>query len=416
MEKNVLKRILVENREFIESLPLVHRPIELDTQANYVFCGVRRCGKSFMQYQHIKNLISQNQDSSYIYINFEDERLIEFQTSDFDLLVECASELYVNKPVFFFDEIQNIQNWDKFARRLADKQFQVFITGSNAKMLSKEIATTLGGRFLIKEIFPLSFKEYLSFQSYVPGKNYEFSKEKFEVKRHFESYFKFGGFPEIIKFDNAKEYLSSIYLKVFYGDLIARNHIQNEQILKLLIKKLGESVNSETSINRIKNLIKSTGIKIGNNTITDYLAYLSESYLILSLNNYTAKFAERETKKKYYFIDQGILNLFLFEQETKLLENIVFLHLYKQHKEELYYFKRKAEVDFYVPTTKSLVQVCYSLSDIETKNREVKALLLAMNELKINSSLIITYDEEEILELDNQQIKVIPIWKWLLSS
>ena len=261
----------------------------------------------------------------------------------------------------------------------------------------------------------MSFYEFLAFKQVTLEKNFVFSKQRFEIKKHFEYYTQYGGFPEITKYQNPKEYLSSIFMKVFYSDLIARNRLQNEQIVKLLIKKLAESVNNETSINRIKNLIISTGHKVGSNTITDYINHLFDSYLVFPLHNFASNFTERETKKKYYFIDPGILNLFIIDQPAKLLENMVFLHLYKQYKEKLFYFKRKLEVDFYIPDEKLLLQVSYSLSDPETKKREITSLETAMQELKIKQATIITYDEEETIEKNNYLIQVIPVWQWLLT-
>ncbi|MDA3894343.1 MAG: ATP-binding protein [Salinivirgaceae bacterium] len=418
MDKVILKKIIIENREFIQNLELTARHQNTDIATNYIFCGIRRCGKSFMQFQRMKQIMEQSSEVEFIYINFEDERFIEFNYLEFDLILECAFELYKKKPVLFFDEIQNIENWEKFARRLADTGYLVYITGSNAKMLSKEMATTLGGRYLIEEVYPLSFIEYLIFKSIKPEINFEYSNQRFEIKRQFKTYLHQGGFPELLKYQNSREYLSSVYMKVFYGDLMARNHLQNEQILKLLIKKLAESVNNETSINRIKNLIISTGLKVGNNTITDYLIHLFDSYLIFPLNNYASNFTERETKKKYYFVDQGILNLFITDQNTKLLENIVFMHLYTQYKDKLFYYKRKMEIDFYIPEQKQLIQVCYSLSNIETKQREIAALQWAMNELNINKATIITYDEAETITLSDAllTIELVPIWKWLLTT
>jgi len=416
MDKNIIKKIIVENREFIDNLKVKQRLFTIDPNANYVFCGIRRSGKSFMLFQEIKNTIQQSEKQNFVYINFEDERFIEFNASHFDLILECAFELYGEQSILFFDEIHNITGWEKFARRLSDTGYKIHITGSNAKMLSKEIATTLGGRFFIQEVFPLSFNEYLSFKSIEIKSDFEYSNQRFEIKQQFEQYFRYGGFPELSKYQNPKEYLSSIFMNVFYGDLITRNHIQNEQALKLLIKKLAESVNNETSLNRIKNLIKSTGLKIGNNTITDYISFLSDAYLIFPLNNFVSNFTERETKKKYYFIDQGILNLFITNQDSKLLENIVFLYLYKKYKDKLYYFKRKQEVDFYINEEKLLIQVSYSLANIETKEREVSALSNAMKELKINTAAIITYDEEEIIQNGKHTIVVKPIWKFLLGA
>ncbi len=415
MDKNVLKKIIVENQEFINNVKVKRRPYTFDPIANYVFCGIRRSGKSFMLFHQIKEIIKQDNKSNFVYLNFEDERFIEFNASHFDLIIDCAFELYGKQPILFFDEDQNIDAWEKFARRLADTGYRIYITGSNAKMLSKEIASTLGGRYLIQEVFPLSFKEYLSFNSIEIDSNFEFSNQRFVIKEQFIQYFRYGGFPELSKYQNPKEYLSSIFMKVFYGDLVTRNHIQNEQILRLLIKKLAESVNNETSLNRIKNLIKSTGIKIGNNTIPDYISFLKDAYLIFPLNNYASTFTERETKKKYYFIDQGILNLFITDQDSKLLENIVFLNLYKKYKDQLYYFKRKLEVDFYLADEQQLFQVSYSLSNIETKQREIAALLTAMKELNLEEATIITYDEEEIIKKDNKNIYIKPVWKYLLE-
>jgi uncharacterized protein len=418
MDKFLLKKIIVENEEFIMNLDLISREgnMSLDSEANYVFCGIRRCGKSFLMYQRIQQLLKEKRIEEFVYLNFEDERFIEFNASHFDIILECARELYTKKAVLFFDEIQNIDHWEKFARRIADQGYRIYITGSNAKMISKEIGTTLGGRYFIKDLYPLSFGEFLNFNAIKLEKNFELKEQRFEVKKYFESFFQYGGFPELLKYQNPKEYLSSIFMKVFYGDLIARNHIQNEQILKLLIKKLAESVNNETSINRIKNLITSTGIKLGSNTITEYLNHLFDSYLIFPLNNFASGFAERETKKKYYFIDQGLLNLFLVDQDTKLLENIVFLHLYKKYKDQLYFFKRKLEVDFYVPDQNLLIQACYSLHDPEAKKREINALTAAMNELNIQQATIITYDEDDSIEIGNKQIDIKPVWNWLLNE
>ena len=416
MDKSVLKKIIIENQEFINKTEVKKRLLQIDPAANYVFCGIRRSGKSFMLFQYIKELVSAEPGLPYVYLNFEDERLIEFNVNHFDLLIESSIELYGGQPLLFFDEIHNITGWEKFARRLADTGYRVFITGSNARMLSREISSTLGGRYLIREVYPLSFSGYLTFKSIETDKNFALSNKRFIVKEEFRQYFRYGGFPELLKFQNPKEYLSSIYMKVFYGDLIARNNIQNEHILRLLIKKLAESVNNVTSLNRIKNLIKSTGTKIGNNTITDYLFFLNEAYLIFPVNNYLSGISEKETKKKYYFIDQGILNLFLTDQDSKLLENIVFLHLYKRYRDRLFYLKRKHEVDFYVPGEELLFQVSYSLSDLETRQREVSVLLNAMKEMKKSKAYIITYDEEDTIIKDNSIINIVPVWKFLLEK
>ncbi len=416
MENAILKKIIIENKELIQSLNVYSRNIEVNLESNFVFCGIRRCGKSYLQFIHIKALQKERPNTPFVYINFEDERFIEFSASEFDQIVDVSMELFNDKPVFFFDEIQNIKHWEKFARRLADNNYRVFVTGSNAQMLSKEIGSTLGGRFLIKKLFPLSFAEYLRFKEIDLNANFEFSKQRFEIIKQFNHFFENGGFPELLKFKNPGEYLSSLYMKVFYGDIISRYHIQNDQILKLLIKKLAESVNNETSLNRIKNLIVSTGQKVGNNTISEYINYLVNSFLLFPLENFASTFIERETKKKYYFIDQGILNLFITDQPTKLLENIVFLHLYKQYSNNLYYFKRNYEVDFYIPDQQHIFQVSYSMADSETQKRELQAIQKVNKELKAKKISIITYNDDDIMKVDDLEVEVISVWKWLLKT
>jgi predicted AAA+ superfamily ATPase len=414
MEKDIFKSIIIANQERLVKLTVIKRKFEIEKNANYVITGSRRAGKTYLLYQVIQDNYDADTIKKVLYINFEDERLIGLDYKKLNLIIESYQELYSEQPHLFFDEIQNIQNWEKFVRRLADQGYKIFITGSNSTMLSKQIASTLGGRFIIKEILPLSFKEYLVFNAISLKSNYLYSSQLQEVKKCFNEYFIYGGFPEVIKFEDKRMYLSNLFQKLFYGDIIARYRIKNEKALQLVVKKMAESVNNETSVNRIKNLIKSIGIPVGTSTIFEYLKYLNESYLVLNIENYANKIVERETKKKYYFIDNGILMLFLNNQETKLLENMVFLEL-KRRYTNIYYHKRNLETDFYIPEEKLLIQVSYSISDIETEKREVKALLKSNSELKCDKRIIITFDTEKHVLKNNEDIEVIPVWKWLLS-
>ncbi|RLD77548.1 MAG: ATP-binding protein [Bacteroidetes bacterium] len=418
MNKDVLKKIIIESQQRVFKLKFKYRKLNIDNNANYVFTGIRRAGKTYMLYQIIKDLLVNKKNINQIlYINFEDERLIGFYHSDFDLLLECYSELFGNKqPYCFFDEIQNIPAWEKFVRRLADTGYRCYITGSNAEIFSSQIATTLGGRFMIREVQPLSFKEFLDFNNVTLEKNYEYSEQKLKIKKLFDEYFRYGGFPEILKYKQKKEYLSTLYQKVFYSDIIARYNLQNNNLLKLLIKKTAESVNSETSYNRIKNIIKSTGIKAGTATVAEYYGYMYEAFLIFGISNYTAKFSDRETKKKYYFADNGVLNLFLIDQDTKLLENIVFIELKRRYGEDIFFFKRKYETDFFISEKKILIQVSNSISDYETRKREINSLISAMDELGINKAKILSYDEKEIIKIGINEISVEPVWRWLLKK
>jgi len=417
MKKQIIKKIILENQKFITDLQLYKRDFIIEEKANYVFIGSRRAGKSYFMYQIAQDLLLKKiKKENILFINFEDERFIEFNVEHFDLLIESYKELYNLEPVFFLDEIQNIDGWEKFVRRLADKNYRVFVTGSNAKMLSSEIATTLGGRFMIKEIQSLSFKEFLQFNKVILKKNYEFSEQKNTIKRLLNEYFLHGGFPEILNFTNKREYLSSLYQKVLYGDILARYTIQNKQSMRLLVKKMAESVNDETSFNRIRNLIKSTGTNVTTSTIIEYFEYLKDSFLLFDLQNYASKFTERETKKKFYFTDNGILSLFMPNDKSKLLENLVYTELRRRYSDGIYFYKKNYETDFYISETSELIQVSYTLYDDKTRNREVKSLKKAMPEFDTNKGLILTYDDVEEEIIDNEfEIKVLPIWKWLLK-
>lgn len=412
--KEVFKKIILEKQDWLQKTKLVKREISIEQNANYAFTGLRRAGKSYYLYQIIEEVLQQSDYERMLFINFEDERLLEVTHNDLQLIVDAYYELFEKEPIIFLDEIQNVLHWQKFVRRLADEGRHVYITGSNAEMLSHDIATTLGGRFITKEILPLSFKEYLKFKNIKISPKSKYTEQRYDILKEYKEYLFFGGFPELLKFQNKREFLSSVYQKLFYGDLIVRYKVANANTLKLLVKKLAESVNNETSINRIKNLIKSTGVSIGSNTLFDYLSYLEASYLIASVSNYHSKFTEKETNKKYYFLDTGILGLFLTDQPTKLLENQVYIEL-RRRGEQVFFLKRKTEVDFYLPEKKQLIQVSYSITNSETAKRELKGLQAAMKEFEISNAMIITYDEAEKITLDDDIIDVVPAWQWLLG-
>lgn len=210
-------------------------------------------------------------------------------------------------------------------------------------------------------------------------------------------------------------WLNNLYQKIFYGDLIARNSIRNEFALKLMIKKMVESVHDEISFNRIRNIIQSSGVKIGTATIIEYANYLEECWLSFSLKNYLAKLSERESAKKYYFVDNGIVSLFLLNPETILMENMVACQLRRLFGEEIYYVKDKLEVDFFIPEQKLLIQVAYKLNSPETEKRETDALYKFSGLVNADKLMIITLDTERVIEQNGQTIHIVPIWKWLLQ-
>ena len=412
--KEVFKKIIVERQEWLKKINLIKREITIENEANYAFTGLRRAGKSYYLYQIIQEKFSKENYERLLLINFEDERLLEVTHHDMQHILDAYFELFELEPIIFLDEIQNVPHWQKFVRRLADEGRRIYVTGSNAEMLSHEIATTLGGRFINKEILPLSFREYLSFKDIQVTSKTKYSSERYKIIKEYEEYLHFGGFPELMQMKDKREFLSSVYQKLFYGDLIARYKVSNVVTLKLMVKKLAESVNNETSVNRIKNLIKSTGVSIGSNTLFDYLNYLESSYLIASISNFHSKFTEKETNKKYYFLDTGILGLFLTDQPTKLLENQIYIEL-RRRGERPFFLKRKTEVDFYIPEKGMLIQVSYSINNPETAEREVKGLRTAMKEFGITNSWIITYDETKEIEVEEGLINVVPAWHWLLE-
>jgi predicted AAA+ superfamily ATPase len=412
--KEVFKKIIVERQEWLKKINVIPREIKIENNANYAFTGLRRAGKSYFLYQIIQENFKKDNYERLLLINFEDERLLEVTHHDMQHILDAYYELFELEPIIFLDEIQNVPHWQKFVRRLADEGRRIYVTGSNAEMLSHEIATTLGGRFINKEILPLSFHEYLSFKDIQVTSKTKYSSERYKIIKEYGEYLHFGGFPELMQMKDKREFLSSVYQKLFYGDLIARYKVSNVVTLKLMVKKLAESVNNETSVNRIKNLIKSTGVSIGSNTLFDYLNYLESSYLIASISNFHSKFTEKETNKKYYFLDTGILGLFLTDQPTKLLENQIYIEL-RRRGERPFFLKRKTEVDFYIPEKGMLIQVSYSINNPETAEREVKGLRTAMKEFGITNSWIITYDETKEIEVEEGIIQVLPAWQWLLN-
>jgi len=416
MNKDLIKDLIAKNQEFVEHVNVLPRAVTLESQGNYVFVGLRRAGKTYLMYQRIKELLNEGRSiKEILYINFEDERLSEIKLCDLSVILDCYSELYDYRPIVFLDEIQLIQGWEKFARRLADTDYRVYVTGSNARMLSIEIATTLGGRFLIQTVYPYNFREFIVSQGVDIHKNMEYGSMRQKLKKMFVTYFYSGGLPEVQRFDDKRQWLNSLYQKIFFGDLIARYEIRNTFALKIIVKKMAESVMSPISYSRLTNIVISTGVKIGKSTVIEYIDHLLETWIVFAVPNITAKLVEKETNRKYYFCDNGILNLFLFNPETALLENLVAITLKRIYGNDLYFYNHNVEVDFYIPSARWAIQVAYSLSDFDTQKRETVALLKFSRFMPAERFTIITYDEGQAIEIEGIKIDVIPIWKWLME-
>lgn len=420
--RNTLKQVMLDNQKDVEQYDIFPRHYDLDIFPLMIFVGVRRSGKSFLLFQKMRQLLADGKGwDEMLYLDFEDTRLEGFSADDFNLILECHQEMYGKRPMLFLDEIQNVDGWQKFARNLADKKYSVFITGSNAKMLSKEIMAALGGRYLPVEVYPFSFKEYLSYT----GVAYDdlaltATESKARFMKAYGEYFTWGGLPESIKLPVKRSYLSSVFQKIYLGDIVQRNGISNPRLLQMMIKKMAESVMQPVSYNRISKILSSVSGKISVPTVSNYISFSEDAWLLLRLRNIASSFSDKESICKYYFIDNGLLTLQLLDADTILLENMVVLSLFRKYghdedNERFFFYNVNVEVDFYVPEDELAIQVSYSIADPETEKREKEPLEKLPNVHPCRRRIIITYDEEGTLTDKHGTIEVIPCWKWLLD-
>lgn len=423
MDKIVLKNIIREGQEDIAAVEaeLIKRSLFFESNGRYVITGIRHAGKSYLLYQKALELIQQGHRlEEILYINFDDERLYGVITAEeLDDILQAYASMYPHKPILLLDEIQNIDGWEHFARRLANRKYIVMITGSNARMLSKDMATVLGNRYLDEQVFPYSFPEYLRAKGVELGSNWQYGARRNEIILTFGEYFGWGGFPELLLYNNKRKWLNQLYEKILLGDIIQRHKLKNEMAVRLTYKRLAETVKHPVAYNRIANLVKSTGVNTTPASVMDYVDYAREAFLVFSLNNYASKFTEKETVKKHYFVDNGLLRIFLSDPDTALLENICAVDLRTRYGEDrVWFWNRNVEVDFFVPEDKLAVQACYSTSaDVNTFEREVKALVELDKVHRLDRMVIVTFDEERTFKAENgADIEIIPVWKWLLRS
>lgn len=417
MNRDVLKQIIIDQKEMYLDNPLISRDYDLEENVNYCFVGIRRTGKSYMMYQQIHNLMNDGISSlQIVYVNFEDERLLEIGVDDLNTILEIGIEFSGSKgkPYLFLDEIQNVDGWEKFVRRVADMKYRINITGSNSKMLSKEIASTLGGRFMIVNVFPYSFKEYLSANHIENIMLAQIgTKKRADIVSQYEQYVTYGAFPELVDIKNKRPFLNNIYQTVYLQDIITRNKITNDFAVRLILKKIAESVTKALSFNRLTNIVKSAGISIGKQTVINYVGHMLDSYLIFSLQNYASK----KSSPKYYFMDTGLLGLMLLDYKTAQLENLVAVELIRRYGfENVYFFENNIEVDFYIPSENLAIQVSMQvLDDVDTLERETRAFVKLNQFIPDTKCLLVTNSEETKLNCDGIKIDVVPIWKWLLD-
>ena len=308
IRREILKEVLLDNRNEVVKHQVIPRSFQFEEFGNYVFVGIRRAGKSFLLYQRIQELLHSGHTwNEMLYVNFEDERLIGMTAADLNLILEVHAEMSTDRPMLFLDEIQNIDGWDKFVRRLADNKYRAYVTGSNAKMLSQDVATTLGGRYITVHVYPYDFKEFLYANGVEVTENSLFATEsRAEIKRIFNDYFRSGGFPEGASLAAKRDYLTSVYQKIYLGDIAARHSIENTFALRILFRKLAESIKQPVSFTRITNIVASTGVKISKNTVINYMEYAKDACLLIPIQNIADKLVERETNPKYYFADPDL--------------------------------------------------------------------------------------------------------------
>ena len=419
ISRNILRQVLLDNQKDIENYVVFPRHYDMESFPLQVFVGVRRSGKSFLLFQKIQEMLKAGHGwADMLYLDFEDARLEGFSAEDFNLILECHQEMYGKRPMLFLDEIQNIESWQKFARNLADKKYQVFITGSNAKMLSKEIMATLGGRYLPIEVYPLSFVEFLDYQQ-IPHDQMSLSGTETRARfmKAYEEYLIWGGLAESVNLPVKRAYLSSLFQKIYLGDIVQRNSISNSKLLQLLIKKIAESVMQPISYTRLSRILSSVSGRISVPTVSNYISFSEDAWLLLRLRNIASAFSEKESVCKYYFIDNGLLSLQLLDAKSLLLENIVALSLFRRYghdpdNEHVYFYNANVEIDFYLPDDELAIQVSYSLADESAKDREVSALAKLPGIFPCRRRII----EEGTIADKYGNIEIVPCWKWLLNE
>ncbi len=428
-------------RDFQESkIPkLIKREMDFPgTKKIISIIGPRRSGKTFLFFQTIGSILENGiEKERIIYLNFEDTKLAGVKYTEIDDILKLQWELYpkiIGKEIYIFlDEPQNIPSWEKAVRSLHDKNIgRLFITGSSAKLLSREIATSLRGRTISYLLLPFSFKEFLSFKEFSIKNFPNFSStEEAKLKSLLHEYLKYGGFPEVVseaeesvKLKTLKEYQDL----VLYRDIVERHGIKNLFVVKALINIMFSGFSKEMSVHSIFNSLKSQGIKISKKTLYNYVAYIEDAIAVFFVRKISASAKIKELSiPKVYLVDTGFANLVsgFSENIGRIMENAVLLELKRRQSlsplTEIYYWKSQSgkEADFAVKNgtnVKEIIQVSYSTDDRETKDREVNALLSACKDIRVRNLTVITWDYDAHEKHSGKAIKFIPLWKWLLAE
>jgi hypothetical protein len=418
ISKEVLRHLITGQKTRIEKPgDFVERTIfpqvrdAMDDNRVLILAGIRRSGKSTLLMQLMRAT------DAYCYFNFEDERLLAFRAEDFSLLDEVLVEIYGPAKTYFFDEIQNVERFETFVRRLQDNGKKIVITGSNATLLSREFGTRLTGRYKLFEIYPFSFAEYIMFQNIAVRKESLYlTEEKAALIRAFGRYVESGGMPEYLK-NNDPDYLRTLYDNILYRDIIARYSLRRQKIVRELVAILATTVTRPYTYNSLK---KSLGLTNAI-TVKEYISYLSDAYLFFELLRFDYSIKKQlGAPRKIYSIDTALCamnSISLAPDKGRYLENIVFIELMRTGG-EISYFAGTRECDFIIRDRKKVtaaIQVCYELTG-ENRERESGGLIEAMEAFGLPEGTILTYDQEEEMQTAEKKIVITPIWKWLLTG
>lgn len=427
MNKEIIKEIIQESQKYqLDTVYPRAGSIPIDIDKIITLIGPRRAGKTFELYNTIKSLLANGvRPAQILYINCEDERF-SHSVEELDTLLKAYQELHpdiiLSECYFFFDEIQLFEKWDRFIRRMNDSISQhIFLTGSNAKLLSTEIATQLRGRSLSYKVLPLSFAEYCEVK-HINTTQYDRKSQALRFNAIAE-FLQYGGFPEILKLDESLKIktLQEYFNVMMYRDLVERFGIKNVALLKYFIKRLFASATKEFSINKIFNELKTAGYKLSKDILYEYAGYCEAIFMVVVVKKYAHSILHQElSEKKLYVIDNGLYNALSskFSKDIgKLMEQAV-LHQLMHSDGEIFFHKEKFECDFIIKNgvdiTKA-IQVCYNMDDDETRTREFHGLCEACRTYGLTSGIIITYEEEGEEEIEGIQIQKIPLMKWLLE-
>lgn len=416
--KDLLKQIILEQQEILHALNkrYVQRYIAdewLQTSEILIISGIRRCGKSVLMQQIRDRLVEKD-----FFFNFDDERLANFKLDDFQKLQECFVELFGEQHTYYFDEIQNIEGWERFVRRLYNAGNKIIITGSNARMLSRELGTHLTGRYIQVEIYPFSFQEYLAMNEIpVNAKTLYTTTGRATMVKSFVKYMECGGFPKFLQ-DGSVSYLTSLYESIIYRDILTRNGLTNEKEMLEMMFYLASNATKRVTYSSLGKVV---GIQHPD-TIKNYLEYIQQTYLIFQLFRYDPSVKKQMmSPKKIYFVDNAIIKRIGFnatENNGVFLENLVFIEL-KRRGWDVYYYADKKECDFIVRKglhISDAYQVTLKMDSPQTREREIAGVREAMQAYSLSKGYILTFEGKETINFDDGTIvEVIPVWEWILQ-